>query len=175
MTIGKIKTKVLALLEEDGSSDASRQYKGRIPLYIDTAQREAAAVDPIEKRQTVSVSGGQAAPPAGCRRATRVTGERGAVSFRQAGSRLIVYAPDGSYGVEYRAVPAPISLESPDETELEVSDAGCDAIVYFVAAMLVAPDSQQQYVNFMAQYKNALINLSANRLRFAEVSGGQAL
>ena len=82
--------------------------------------------------------------------------------------------PDGTYTVEYNAVPATITADTLDTYELQIDEDGCEALIYGVCALICINDEPDLYAIYVNSYNVAKQNIVERRQThsFCTVSGG---
>lgn len=157
-TVGSVRKLVYKLLDE---SKPKKDLTDKIPVYMDTAQKEVSLYCPIYATEEYD---GDDILPARCRRVTRVLGEDGQPIEYQ-----VIRLYDGNYLqsatypciLEYESIPADITEETDDDTLLEIPEKAALAVAYYVAAQCNSLEYDQRFFqSFFAQYQGKLANLA---------------
>lgn len=161
MTIGQVKELVIALLDEK----TDRDYKNKIPLFIDQGQRQIASFAcPILKSEVVIFDvKGTDLPPL-CHRVIKAEKDGREVCFSVFGQK-ICFSHSGEYTVFYEKRPDAITLETPLDTQLEIREDAAAALPYYVAAQCILKEHDQRYYfALLDNYNGIMANLRADHV-----------
>ncbi len=150
MTLKKAKEKALALLGVTPTSPAGLRYLTNMNLFFDMAQLEVIRAVPIVRYMRLDVRGGIGHMPMGAITAIALTDGQKSVPFTQIDGGIL--ADDGSYMLEYTALPNEITNSSPDESVFEVSEALASALPFYAAALCVVGEDESLYRTLMGHY-----------------------
>lgn len=180
MTIGDVKVKVLAWLDEIDSANLLaniNDYINKLYPIIDSVQKDLAfLVCPIKKTATVTAENGELILPADLYEITMIfnaeTGKNLPVQYKT--TRIITGVPDGEYTVRYNATPQEVTKDTPDSYKLEIDEEGCEALIYGVCALICINDEPDLYAIYKNNYNTACQNIIQRRAThtFVTVSGG---
>ena len=161
MTLGEGKRKVLKLLDEyssGGTVNVDEDVNAKMNDFFDIAQKDVAQHKRIVRSMTMDASDVSEMQfvdlPKDCAAVFR-TWRDGKLSWNFAviGGKLALPAKtQGSYIVEYFAIPASITEATADEYEFEVSEDAANCLPYFVAAQHLLPDLVIDYSSFYNIY-----------------------
>ncbi len=159
-TVAQLKTLVLKLLDE---SSPKNDLTAKIPVFMDTAQKEVSLYCPI-RAMWIAETGGTV--PDTLRKVLSVRAEDGtAVPYQtRAGTDGIVLKAE-SYPVlvEYEKIPENITAETPQDTLLELPERAVLAMAYYIAAQCNSLEYDQRFFqSFYAQYQGKLQNLASD-------------
>ncbi len=158
MTLGEGKRKTLMLLDEhsiDGAPVVNDDLNARMNDFFDMAQRDVSAWQPIVRRASVTLDGtGSMALPEDVQRAVRIRrGGKNAPDCEAVDGRLLFRRGDTSVvTLDYIAAARPITPETPDDYDFEVSDEAANCLPYFVAAQQLVADLVVDYGAFYNLY-----------------------
>lgn len=158
MTLGDGKDKVLKLLDEYSSGGVitvDQDINLRMNKFFDIAQKDVAVWQPIIRRCDVVLDGtGAQSLPADVREVLKIAkdGMR-APRYEVIDGKLIYHAGDTStITIDYTALPAAITDETPDTYAFEVSEEAANCMPFFVAAQQLIPDLVVDYGAFYNLY-----------------------
>ena len=156
-TVGQLKDLVLKLLDE---SKPKTDLTGKIPVFMDTAQKEVSLYCPIRAQYQAQAD-------------TTVPEDlRKILSVRQEGTAVPYYTVPGETGtvlvaavypvdVEYEKIPADITAATEADYKLELPERAVLALAYYIAAQCNSLEYDQRFFqSFFAQYQGKLQNLS---------------
>jgi len=159
MTLGDGKRRVLMLLDEysiGGTVEVDEDINAKMNDFFDTAQKDMAQWQPIERRADVELDGtGSQDLPADVSRVSRITkdGKR-AKGYEIIDGKLLYREGDTStLTMDYLAKPATITHETEDEHEFEISEEAANCLPFFVAAQQLIPDLVIDYGAFYGIYQ----------------------
>ncbi len=154
MTLGNAKERVLAILGEDADTEGGIELLSRMNILFDMAQKDAAGKIPVIKTKEVKLVKGVYTVEEDVRRVIALMQNGVRKDFRRL--TIDIYAPDGTYIMEYIATPTTILLSSPDDTKFEVDKIAADALPYYVAAFCCLPDDTERFTHYMSIYEQKL-------------------
>lgn len=160
MTLGEVKERVLKLLDE---SKPKNDLTEKIPLFVDAGQKEVSIYCPIVQAEQFLA---EDELPTMCRKVIRVEDEDGVpVEYRvimdENGKRLA--ADSYPCTLLYEKIPRDITVDSADETKLEISEKAALAVIFYAAAQCNSMEYDQRFFqSFYAQYQGKLQNLTAD-------------
>ena len=157
-TVGQLKDLVLKLLDE---SKPKTDLTGKIPVFMDTAQKEVSLYCPIRAQYQAQAD---TTVPEDLRKILSVRQEDGtAVPYYtvpgETGTVLVaaVYPVD----VEYEKIPADITAATEADYKLELPERAVLAMAYYIATQCNSLEYDQRFFqSFFAQYQGKLQNLS---------------
>lgn len=158
MTLGEGKRKVLMLLDEyssGGTLTVDADMEAKMNDFFDAAQRDIALWQPVVRRVSVTLDGsGSTALPQDVSRVLRVRRNGIRVSgYEVFDGKLISDAGDTSaLALDYIAALRPITPETADDYEFEVSDEAANCLPFFVAAQQLTADLVVDYGAFYSLY-----------------------
>lgn len=167
MTLAEGKRKVLMLLDEyssGGTLTTDNDINNKMADFFDMAQKDVAKVKPIYKEISYNMTetGEQMLKlPGDCACVFRIWAD-GVLTRRvvQRGNFLAVPPAMGeTLLVEYRAVPATIGRDTPEDYEFEVCEEAAACMPFYVASMQLIPDLVVDYGSFWNIYQNMLAML----------------
>lgn len=165
MTVGECKRNSLALIDELAGETApytdDADISAKLPYFITLGCRLLAAVQGIVKRAVVTAdASGEAALPGDFYRLVKA--ENPAAQFTP--DRRMELAPQQSCVIYYDAMPADVTVSTPDSQALELSAEACAALPFFVAAQILMADGDGSWVNFQSRF-DAMVTLLSDGLR----------
>jgi len=162
VTLGEGKRKVYKLLDEYGTGeDADEELDMRLNAFFDTAQKDVAKVSRIIRTVTLSGEGSHPMPPDFIavqriwRRGSNITRN---CSWRR--GELLLSAGE-QVDLDYFAEPVTVDDATPDDWEFEVREDACEAMLFFVAALVLGSDLVQDGQMYMELYEKAKGALSS--------------
>ena len=167
MTLGDGKRKVYELLDEYGVSGegVDSDMAAKMNDLFDIAQKEIAQRQKIARFYAIERTDGvtEYPMPAGFLkfRRLRVDGRLARRRYEWRGSSIVIPEEEpGDFEVEYFAAPVTIGPATADDHEFEVREDGCQAMPFFVAAMVLSSDLVQDANIYLNLYQMALAELS---------------
>ena len=166
MTLGEGKRKVYMLLDEYSSGGAvtrDADIEAKMADFFDIAQKQAAEVKKLRRLAAIErVEGVSLYPlPSDCMKLIKVwRGDYPTKRYRFRGG-MIEIPPDERERVEieYFAIPATVSPDTPDDYEFEVSEDAAKALPYFVASQQLIADLVMDYGALYNMYQTMLSTL----------------
>lgn len=159
-TVAQLKTLVLKFLDE---SSPKNDLTAKIPVFMDTAQKEVSLYCPIRAQWRADAAG---TVPADLRKVLSVRTENGsAVPYqtRTGADGLVLEAESYPVLVEYEKIPEEITAATPQETLLELPERAVLAMAYYIAAQCNSLEYDQRFFqSFYAQYQGKLQNLASD-------------
>ena len=182
MTLGEGKARVWQLLDEWSSGGVRTQDEDialKMNRFFDMAQKHMAQVRHIRKSAVVQREEGETWYPLPGDLLKLVAvwkGDRRWRSCRVRGGML--YIPEGvteAVSVEYFALPADITEDTPDETAFQVREEAANALPFFVAAQQLITDLVIDYAGLYAIYNQMAALLSEQEAMEGAAGGGGTL
>jgi len=180
MTIAELKVKVMAELDEIDSANLTANigdYINKMYPIIDTVQKELAFLTcPVKAVASVTASGGELTLPSDLYELRKITdsttGEALHVDYKS--NRVLQGVPDGTYKVEYNAVPVTIDANTEDSYALQIDEEGCEALVFGVCALICINDEPDLYAIYVNKYNEYRQNIVDRRQThgFVTITGG---
>ena len=161
MTLGEGKDKVYMLLDEHsagGEIEHDEDIELKMAYFFDIAQKLLAQTVPLIKQKKIRASAGKTeyAMPDDFRKVYRIYRDGSPVTgrYRWAGRKLYIPASDEGCEViiDYYAVPADITKDTPDEYEFELDETACQCLPYYVCAQNLLPDLVMDYSIYLQMY-----------------------
>lgn len=173
MTFGEGKRKTLMLMDEyssGGQRTQDRDIELKMADFFDLAQRNVSQFQPIRAKTALTLEDpvekegpyGVYDLPGDVGRLTRAwkNGRVATGRYRVRGKQLLVPLEEtGSLQIEYHAVPATITPETPDEYVFQVTEEGAACMPYFVAAQQLAVDLVTDHTALLGLYDRMLAKL----------------
>lgn len=157
-TVAQLKTLVLKLLDE---SSPKNDLTAKIPVFMDTAQKEVSLYCPIRAQWRAEAGG---TVPADVRKVLSVRAENGsAVPYqtRTGADGLVLEAESYPVLVEYEKIPDDITAGTPQDAPLELPERAVLAMAYYIAAQCNSLEYDQRFFqSFFAEYQGKLQNLA---------------
>ena len=159
MTLEEGMRKTYELLDEytsGGEAAADEDIAARLPDLFDIAQKRLARRARIVRLHSVERQPGVTeyplpVPRLGICRVWR--GERPCRNYTVRGDSLVIPLGDGEdWTVEYFALPATIDSSTPPAQALELCEAACQCLPFFVAGMVLSSDLVQDANIYLALY-----------------------
>lgn len=159
-TVAQLKTLVLKLLDE---SSPKNDLTAKIPVFMDTAQKEVSLYCPI-RAMWIAEAGGTV--PDDLRKVLSVRTEDGtAVPYqtRAGADGIVLEAASYPVLVEYEKIPEDITVETPQDYLLKLPERAVLAMAYYIAAQCNSLEYDQRFFqSFYAQYQGKLQNLASD-------------
>ena len=166
MTLGDGKRKVYELLDEYGVSGegVDSDMAAKMNDLFDISQKEIAKRQKILRFYEIERESGvtEYPMPAGflklrrLRRDGQITRRR----YEWRGKSIVIPESEpGEFEAEYFSAPETIGPDTPDEHEFEVREDACQAMPFFVAAMVLSSDLVQDANIYLSMYQMALQEL----------------
>jgi len=161
MTLEEGKRKVYKLLDEYGTGDGmDDDLMEKMNDFFDTAQKDVAKISQIVR--TIEMSGGgRHRMPRDFLAVHRVWQSGKDITRRctwRAGE--LVLGENETVELDYFALPDTIGENTPDSYEFEVREDACEAMPFYVAAMVLSSDLVQDAQIYLELYEQAKRNLS---------------
>ena len=165
MTLGEAKDKVYMLLDEHstgGDIEHDEDIEKKMTAFFDIAQKLVSQVRKIRRTKTVRPEPGKTEylMPTDFQSVSRIwrDGRIATNRYHWRRGRLIVPAGDGAREllVEYRAMPASIPADAPDDYAFELDEAACQCLPYYVAAQQLLPDTVMDYSAMLQMFNLSL-------------------
>ena len=174
MTLGEGKRRVLMLLDEyssGGTLTLNEDLSVRMNDFFDLAQKDMAAWQPIVRRRELTLDGtGRTALPEDVKSVICV--RRGGIRasrYEVLDGKILSRPGDCSVlTLDYAARPAPITAETGDDYEFEVSEDAANCLPLFVAAQQLIADVTVDYGAFY----NLYLQMRGTLPRAAQAPGG---
>ncbi len=167
MTLGEGKRKVYMLLDEYSSGGAvthDADMEAKMADFFDMAQKQVAEIKKIRRIVAIERIKGQSLypVPADLMKIIRVwRGDSPTKRYRFRGGCIEI--PGGEtekVEIEYFAIPATISPNTPDDYEFELTEDAAKALPYFVASQQLVADLVMDYGALYSIYQSMLSTLN---------------
>lgn len=161
MTLEEGKRKVYKLLDEYGTGDGmDDDLMEKMNDFFDTAQKDVAKISQIVR--TIEMSGGGRHPMPQDFLAVHRVWQSGKDITRRCTWRAgeLVLGENETVELDYFALPDTIGENTPDSYEFEVREDACEAMPFYVAAMVLSSDLVQDAQIYLELYEQAKRNLS---------------
>lgn len=159
-TVGQLKNLVLKLLDE---SNPKKDFSEKIPVFMDTAQKEVSLYCPI-RVQWVADQDGLA--PRTVRKILSVRDRSGqAVPYqtRMGPDGIFLQAQNYPVLAECEKIPEDITAQTKDDYKIELPERAVLAMAYYIAAQCNSLEYDQRFFqSFFAQYQGKLQNLAGD-------------
>ena len=161
MLLREAKDKVYMLLDEHsagGEIEHDEDIELKMAYFFDIAQKHLAQTVPVIKSRRFTADAGRSeyAMPSDFRKVYRIyrDGTNVTKRYRWMGKKLYIPASDEGceFRVDYFAVPASITKDTPDDYEFEVPEDAAQCLPYWVCAQNLLPDLVMDYSVYLAMY-----------------------
>lgn len=164
MTLSEAKQRIYDLTDLVPTDDEADKFNN----FFDEAQKDIAKYIPIVKTVSITVADNTYTNTILDFLKLRCfyDSDYKRVGFKQVGTNVYRFDNDGTYTMEYCAMPTTISSATLDTYAFEIPTIAHDLLPYYVAAKVMDIDSDlAKYNLFMGQYQGKLQNLIANQVQ----------